>query len=93
MKTPRSELPLPPTVVQAEKAMEVARIWIVDGDQHVVISPNLWKDPAAWGLMLVDLARHVAAAYKAQGNDPQVVLQRIRDAFDAEWGTPTGKLD
>jgi hypothetical protein len=93
MKTPQSELPIPPTVTQAERAMEMARIWIVDGDQHVILSPNLWKDPGAWGLMFVDLARHVAAAYEAQGGDSQAVLRRIREAFDAEWGTRTGKLD
>ena len=88
-----SELPPPATIEHAEKAMEMARIWIVDGDQHVVLSPNLWQDPAAWGLMLVDVARHVAAAYALQGQDREKVLSRIREAFDAEWATPTGKPD
>lgn len=59
MKPDESALPVPAAAQGAEKAMEMVRIWIVDGDQHVVISPNLWKDPAAWGLMLVDLAKHV----------------------------------
>lgn len=88
-----SELPLPATIADAERAMEMARVWIVDGDQHVVLSPNLWKDPAAWGLMLADLARHVATAYAGKGHDKEVVLGRIREALDAEWAAPTGKLD
>lgn len=93
MTAQASELPLPPTIADAEKAMEMARIWIVDGDQHVVLSPNLWKDPAAWGLMLADLARHVAAAYAAKGQDRGAVLGRIREALDAEWTAPTDKPD
>ncbi len=88
------ELPVPPTLDQAERGMEMARVWIVDGHQHVVLSPNLWPDPAAWGLMLVDIARHVATAYQLQKDqDRTEVLQRIREAFDAEWSHPTGKAD
>ena len=90
MKVEDATLPVPPAVSRASKAMEMARIWLVDGDQHVVLTPNLWKDPASWGLMLVDLARHVASAYESQGgHDRAEVLRRIRDAFDAEWGHPT----
>jgi hypothetical protein len=92
--TERTELPLPPTLDQADRAMELARVWIVDGHQHVVLSPSLWDDPASWGLMLVDIARHVASAYKARmGRDRADVLQRIREAFDAEWSHPTGQGD
>jgi Domain of unknown function (DUF5076) len=87
------ELPIPAVVDAADRATEMVRIWLVDGDQCVVLSPNLWPDPAAWGLMLVDLARHVSKAYGAQGQDPSKVLKRIREAFDAEWGHPTDKLD
>ena len=89
MKFEDASLPVPPAVSAASKAMEMARIWLVDGDQHVVLTPNLWKDSASWGLMLVDLARHVASAYESQGHDRAEVLRRIRDAFDAEWGHPT----
>lgn len=89
MKVDDAPLPVPPAVRTASNAMEMARIWLADGDQHVVLSPNLWKDPAAWGLMLVDLARHVASAYESQGHDRAAVLQRIREAFEAEWGHPT----
>jgi len=94
MSVGKSELPVPPTLDQAERAMEMARVWIVDGHQHVVLSPNLWRDPASWGLLLVDIARHVASAYEGQmQQDRATVLQRIREAFDAEWSHPTGKDD
>jgi hypothetical protein len=88
------QLPPPPTLEHAERAMEMARVWIVDGHQHVVLSQNLWRDPGSWGLMLVDIARHVASAYAARGDrDRAAVLERIREAFDAEWSHPTGKFD
>ena len=85
----KQELPAPPSIEGCEKAMEMARIWIADGDQHVVLSPNLWSDPGAWGLMLVDLARHVANAYGQQGHDRDGVLVKIRQAMDAEWNSHT----
>ena len=85
----KSELPIPDTVVSCDEATEMARIWIADGDQHVIISPNLWRDPGAWGLMLVDLAKHVSKAYASQGLDEKVVLKKIKQAFDAEWSNPT----
>jgi len=83
-------LPIPQQVINSEKSLEMARIWIADESQVVVLSPHLWDDPAAWGLMLVDLAKHVAAAYAAQRNEnEQKVLVRIKEAFDAEWSHPT----
>jgi hypothetical protein len=84
-----SELARPPAVHQASRAMELARIWIVDKKQQVILSGNLWEDPAAWGLMLADLARHVSKAYENQGHDRAQVLNRILDAFKAEWEHPT----
>ncbi|MFN9357572.1 MAG: DUF5076 domain-containing protein [Alphaproteobacteria bacterium] len=83
------ELPVPSQVVAAKQKMELARIWIADGLQVVTLSNQLWKDPAAWGLMLVDLARHVAVAYEGLGVDREVALDRIRAALDAEWSQPT----
>jgi hypothetical protein len=83
------ELNPPHTIQNASRAMELARIWIVDGSQHVAISRNLWDDPAAWGLMLVDLAKHVANAYAKEGRDKQEVLNRILEGFNAETQSTT----
>ena len=73
--------------------MEIARVWIVDKKLQVVLSDNLWNDPAAYGLMLVDLARHFANAYEGQGRDRNEVLSRIREGFDAEWVDPTSTAE
>lgn len=84
------ELPIPSTVIAAKEKTEMARIWIADGDQIVTLSPRLWDDPGAWGLMLVDIARHVAQAYQAKGVDSAISLEKIRSAMEAEWANPTG---
>jgi hypothetical protein len=83
------ELPIPEAVQSAREKMELARVWIADGNPVVTLSSNLWNDPGAWGLLLVDLAVHVANAYESQGQDATQILKKIREAFDAEWSHPT----
>jgi hypothetical protein len=39
--------------------------------------------------MLVDLAKHVAAAYEAKGIGRDAARRSIRAAIDAEWSHPT----
>jgi hypothetical protein len=85
-----SELPILPAAASAERSIEIARIWAAGGKQHVTLATKLWEDPAAWGLMLVDLARHVANAYvETEGRVSAEVLERIKQGFDAEWSSPT----
>jgi hypothetical protein len=84
------ELPIPPAARNDAKAIELARVWAAGGKQHVSLATELWNDPAAWGIMLVDLARHVACTYvHTQGLDADETLSRIRSGFDAEWETTT----
>lgn len=90
-------LEIPPAVEGDPKATEIARIWAAHGQQHVHLRSGLWADAGNWGIMLVDLARHVANAYEQDGRgDYFEVLARIREIFDAEWDSPTdiarGKL-
>jgi Domain of unknown function (DUF5076) len=85
-----SILPVPHTTEGDPNALEIARIWTAHGRQHVLIRTGIWDDPAAWGIMLVDFARHVANAYEADGRaDYFEVLAKIREMFDAEWDSPT----
>jgi hypothetical protein len=86
-------LPIPRHVRKAKQSIEMARIWVADGEQVVSLSARPWSDPACWGLMLVDLARHAAAAYQPLGHDPDATLERIRAAFDAEWSHPTDQVE
>lgn len=88
------ELEVPPKVVSAERAYELVRIWAADGAQHVSIATEIWEDPAAWGIALADLARHLANAYQLSRDLPkEQALARIREGFDTEWGTPTTPVE
>lgn len=89
MKEDKCELPAPPAVELANKAMEIIRVWIVDNHQEIVLSPHLWNDPGTWGLLLVDIAKHVANVYGEKGLDRDSVLKSIKEALDAEWAQPT----
>jgi hypothetical protein len=92
-----NELPIPPKASEDRRAVEILRVWAAGGKQHVTLATGLWKDPACWGLMLVDLAKHVANAY-AQSIDISALeaLRSIRKGIDAEWESatdaPTGQL-
>lgn len=84
------ELSIPPAASSDPHAGELVRVWAAANMQHVCLAADIWKDPAAWGLALVDLARHVARAYaQMDGRSEADVLHRIRAGFDAEWSSPT----
>ena len=86
----RSEpLDPPPIATSRPDAVEVLRVWAAPGAPQQLTLRPVWKDSAAWGLVLVDIARHVSRAYATEGQDEKAVLARIKAGFDAEWGNPT----
>jgi hypothetical protein len=88
------ELPVPPAATTDPNAFEMARIWAAHNKQHVILNINANHDPAAWGLLLVDLARHIANIYhQEQGHSVEKVLARIREGLEAEWDQPTTDID
>ena len=84
-----NELALPVSIDTAKRSMELIRVWLVDGQQEILLTPNLWKDPAAWGLLLVDVARHLSVHYESLGLSKEESLARIKAGFDSEWNNPT----
>ena len=86
-----NQLIIPAAAHADANSREVIRAWVVDGGLHVsVFIPDGWHDPGNWGIALCDVARHLADAYRQQyGSDPQKTLQRIHDAFLAEFSSPT----
>lgn len=84
------ELRIPQKVLNDSEARELLRVWISGDAQTFALRPDAWSDPAAWGLLLVDLARQVAQGYAQKlGVDAEAVLARIKEGFDAEWAVPT----
>ncbi len=87
-----NELIIPPAAKSDPKAKELVRVWAAQGKQHVTIAADAWKDPATWGIMLVDLAQHVANYYSQErGMSKEEVLARIKAMFEAEWQSSTSK--
>jgi len=84
-----NSLATPPIAEADTQATEVLRVWAAPGSPVQLTLRTTWKDAGAWGLMLVDVARHASKAYAKEGQDPNAVLARIRELFDAEWDIPT----
>ncbi|MFN0050655.1 MAG: DUF5076 domain-containing protein [Planctomycetales bacterium] len=85
-----NQLPVPPAAASDPKGVELVRVWGAGGKQHVTIAAEIWEDPECWGMMLVDLAQHLANAYEESVRMPREdALQRIKAGFDAEWDYPT----
>jgi Domain of unknown function (DUF5076) len=84
---------MPRPVANEPRAFEIARIWGVSGGgQHLSLSTNVVADPSSWGILLVNLAKHVASAYQqTKGLDAEQTLKGIKAAFDAEWNEPTDR--
>lgn len=88
----RNELTVPTNLSSNPDARELVRIWSVGEEgQTFVLNPLAWDDPAAWGLLLVDLARHTSRAFAQShdGWDEAAVLARIKQGFDMEYEHPT----
>ena len=87
------ELDRPPVASSNSEAVEVLRVWAAPGAAQQLTLRTCWKDPAAWGLLLVDVARHAALAYRREGRNPDEVHRRIREGFDAEWSSATSAAE
>ena len=84
--TASHQLVIPEAAQQDVDSFELLRVWVANGGQHVSLRTGVWTDPAAWGLMLADLARHVANSYEDGANlERSAALQRIKAGFDAEF--------
>ncbi|HET9284789.1 MAG TPA: DUF5076 domain-containing protein [Candidatus Angelobacter sp.] len=86
----KNELLVPPIAESDPNAIEVVRVWVAKGGQHVSLNPLVWKDSQAWGIVLADLAGHVANAYEQElGLDRQATMRKITDLLLAELKNPT----
>ena len=91
----KDALPIPAAASRDPRSLEVLRVWIANGEQHVALAFGMWEDPAAWGLLLADLARHIAEAHAQHDKeiDPEDFLERLRGGMEAELDGPTDDID
>jgi hypothetical protein len=87
----RGEELAPPPLAERREAAEILRVWAAPGEGQQVVLLTTWKDPAHWGLLLADLARHAAEAYSREGHERKIALARIVEGFEVEISFPTDK--
>jgi len=71
---------------------EILRAGLVD-DELFVGAARAFKDPAVWGDVLADIARHIATMMSAEdgAESEQEILTQIGEAFLTDLGAPEVK--
>jgi hypothetical protein len=88
----KSELPIPNTATADPKSIEMVRAWVAAGGLHCSLNIGAFgeNEVVAWGILLSDIARHVANAMRdSKGTAPEETLEIIRDHFNTELDSPT----
>ena len=81
------QLHMPDDVETATEAIEVLRGWVIDKHLQCSISASVFADHAQWGVLLADLAQHIAGAmHEVHQVDQQETLQKIVTAFTSAVG-------
>jgi len=81
-------LHIPPAALE-QGGIEVLRAVIIDGGLHVSLR-RAFDDPEAWGMLIADVARHIARIYaKENVMSEDQVLERVRAIFEAEMDAPS----
>lgn len=82
------ELEVPPDA-QEQGGAEVLRAFVVDRALSISLQ-RAFDEPGTWGLLLADVAKHVARIYAQEtGIDADDALADIREAFDDELDRPS----
>ena len=85
----KNELDTPP-ISEDNNAFEILRVWGGENLPQQFSLNTTWDDPGAWGLLLVDMARHTAKAYENTGGiSEKEALNRIKELLDSEWNAPS----
>jgi hypothetical protein len=80
---PFDALAIPPAALE-KGGVEIVRGGIVEGGLHISVR-RAFDDAQAWGMVLADIARHVARIHAMEtGVSEALTLERIRGMFDAE---------
>jgi hypothetical protein len=85
----KSSKELAPPPNSKEGASEVLNVWAQPRGMVQVSLRTMWDDPATWGILLADVARHTARAYQAEGLNESAALSRIIQLLQAELADPT----
>ncbi len=93
---------IPPAALRDVNAVELARVWIAEQGLHCSLTVGLYaehgvaRETSAWGIILADLAGHVADALSADGMGPKgdlfdAIVERSNAEVDAPSSARTGR--
>jgi len=87
------ELPIPNRSAEAGQGDEIMRVWM-NSERNLDLTLVLsFDEPGPWGMLLSDIARHVARGYARAANmDEAQSFAAIRDAFINEANNPSGRF-
>lgn len=81
-------LHVPPAALE-QGGVEVLRAIIVEGALHVSLR-RAFDEPDVWGMLIADVARHIARIYaKETAMNEEQALDRVLAIFQAEMDNPT----
>ncbi len=81
-------LHIPPAALE-QGGTEVVRAVVIDGDLHVSLR-RAFDDVETWGVLLADVARHIARLYAREDNrSEEEILETVCAAFEAELEQPS----
>ena len=91
-------LGIPPAALRDTNALELARVWIAEQGLHCSLRVGLYagdgvsRETAAWGIILADLAGHVADALSAEGMGARTdLLDALTESFNTEMAAPSSR--
>jgi hypothetical protein len=81
-------LPAPPEALE-QGGVEILRAAVLNGGLHVLLRPA-FEDPAMWGMVLADIARHAARSFAANyAVSEDEALGQMLEVLQAEFDEPT----
>ncbi|SRR5579862_2123443 len=85
------ECQIPPEALTDPKRRELLRAWVANGSLHVsLFIPDAWPEPRRWGVVLSDVMRHIADAYRKQhGIEVGETIRQIQERIVAELDSKT----
>jgi hypothetical protein len=94
VKPEEKQLPIPPEAKTDPASAELLRAWVANNGLHCTMNLGCWGDDEAvvWGILLSDVARHVADALeKDRGLVNADTIGKIRAHFNHELDAPTAE--
>jgi hypothetical protein len=90
------ERPIPGAALRDNDAWEPLRVWVAERKLHCSMKVGMYEEngplpeDTAWGIILADVAKHLADALHEEGlRDRDVAIREIFRSFASELGEPT----